>query len=584
MATFVPTVRVIVDGTPVDAANTNGPIADLTQRTQWLKDQLLALQAGTQLILRNQTIDPAVIPGTPVYLDTATDTFKPAMAEVDTTNLNQASDRAFWQGIALTASGTVGDIVIGGDMVLPPATWAAAFDTGIFAAGDIFLGGVVPGKLSTSAGTAGIYLGHMRISGEMLVRLGNPGAFLEHIHLQRFLVGSPADSAPTTPAVNTPQTIGTPDPSQQGWLPANATYFPGFVIGVQIPTGAVFGYNIQHPAETALRQVFPVLPPENAQFDQDGQVLSTDLVIINQFGIWWMDDSYGQAPWPVDYATSSTAPEITLWTTRLIAAASVVDLAVNELIAQLNAGLAADFSVTKLFTSDAGTIEIAASEGDGVTGYHGVVTLTPKAVNAARYRRGILIESASSLGDNTTGYKGIIDAEFNADLEAKHQFTLVTAAPQDTMAPVSTNGFSVGADIGLRGHRLGANVADFIDFLITGGRDLVVAPAEYRLSPVFHFAVNTAAAVPVIRNFEVRFYRFKVGSPLSSTQLVKTVQVDAQTGVPGQLQTAALGPYADVVLQQNEHILVRIVNSTGGNPLPVDTLRVVSLYYGLTEA
>ncbi len=590
-AIWVPTVRPRIDGQDVRAATDNQSISDLTNRTDWLKQQLDNLEAGQQLLLRSQTVQSGMVAGEVVYLDKTDDTFKPALAAVNVQNLSTAADSTFWQGVIQTVSGTVADIVLGGAMELTTVAWAAAYEDGTFAEGDVFLSAVVPGKLTTDIGTAGIYLGHMRASGELLVRLGNPGAFIDHVHYGRTLLGQPADSAPSDPAVpGDPQVINTPDDSLRGWLPANSTYFPGFVSGVQIPTDAVFGYNIQHPDESALREIFPLVPPENSQFSQSGLILEDTRVLTNAYGIWWLDPTapsvgqadYGQAPWPVDYvASGNLAPDILLWTTRLIASAEVIDLVLDAVLQDLSSGTIDTLAVSSILATDPLTLVVAGTEGDGTNGWQGAVTITPNGCNVARYKRGLLVTGTS--GNNTTGFRGIIDLEFVADLEAKHLWTEITNVPLDTYALVSTNGFTAGADIGLRGHRLGPDSTDFIDFLLVGGRDLIAA-TDYQPTIVIHAAVDTPSGAAVTGQVEVSFYRLSVGQPLSSIRLQRTEQVNFTQGVPGRMQRATVGPFADVILQQGERILVRISPSTGGSPLTADSLRVLGIFYGLTEA
>lgn len=589
-AIWVPNVRVRQDGQAVRAATDNQSISDLTNRTDWLKQQLDSLAAGTQLLLRSQTVQSGMVAGEVVYLDKADDTFKPALAAVNISNLSTAADSTFWQGIILTVSGTVADIIIGGAMELTTVAWAAAYEDGTFAEGDVFLSAVVPGKMTTDIGTAGVYLGHMRASGELLVRLGNPGAFIDHVHYERTLLGQPADSAPVDPAApGDPQIINTPDDSIRGWLPANSTYFPGFVAGVQIPTGAVFGYNLQHPDEASLREIFPLVPPENSQFSQSQLILPSSQVVTNEYGIWWLDPTsptvgqadYGQAPWPTDYvASGNLAPDILLWTTRLIASAEVLDLVLQAVLQDLGSGGIDTLAVSSILSSDPLTMVVAGSEGDGVNGWKGEVTVTPNGCNVARYKRGILV--AGTTGNNTTGYRGIIDIEMIADLEAKHLWTEITNVPLDTYALVSTNGFTAGADIGLRGHRLGPDSTDFIDFLLVGGRDLIAA-TDYQPTVIIHGAVDTPSGAAITGQVEVSFYRLSVGQPLSSSRLQRTEQVNFTQGVPGRMQRATVGPFADVILQQGERMLVRISPSTGGSPLTADSLRVLGVYYGLTE-
>jgi len=574
---WVPSVRVIVDGEPVDAATTNGPISDLTNRTSYLKSQLDTIAAGTQLLLRSQTVESGLVNGTPVYLDVTDNVFKAAQAEIDDSNLNLAGPRAFWQGIIQSVSGTTADIVIGGIMSLPLVTWAAVFDTGIFAAGPVYLS-TLPGLISSQPSTTSIYLGEMRSSGEMLVRLANPGSFIDHVHMQVSLLGDPAGTV-IDPAPGAPQLVNVPDPLMPGWLPADPIYFPGYVVGVQIPVGAQFGYNIQHPSEVDLRKVFPVLPPENAQFSQGGELLGTDVIQINNYGIWCMDNSYGNAPWPVDYAVTGIAEIISLWTTRFIASASVVDIVANAVISLFQAGAASAFAATSILSTDPSSLGVAGTDGDGTNGWRGDISLSNLGVTALRTGRGLTASAPS--GDNVTGWKGLTDIQVTMSLPATHQWTEITGIG-DQMALLTTNGVGAGASIGAMGHRLGPDVTDFIDFMIPIGTDLV-AGSDYMVTIDINACVDTPAGAPAFGDVDVEFYRLISGQPISTTAYIRTEQASFMEGAPGDYQRATLGPYADVVVRNTDQLLVRIINNGGGSPLTVDTLRVMNIIYRLTK-
>jgi hypothetical protein len=571
-------VRSIMNGEPVEAGYTNGPLTDLTQRTDWLKAQLDTIVAGSQILLRNQTVESGVTPGTVVYLDSTTNVFRPALAKIGT-GYNTADPESYWQGLVLSVSGTVANIVLGGSMTLSPVAWATVFDSGVFAEGQIFLSGTDAGKITTVPGALGLYLGDMRATGELLVRLGEHNTYLDHVHLQRSLVGKPAGTL-VDPSFGGTHVITTPNVAQQGWLPANATYFPGFIVGVQIPTGAKFGYNIQHPSETSLREVFPVIPDTNAQFAQAGSILSSSRIVTNNFGIWWMSDAYGQAPWPTDYGVSGLYTDLDLWTTRLVASSDAVDVIKASIYNSLASGDINQFAVAALKSSSYGDLGISSTDGDAINGYRGVVTLTNNGVTAARAGRGLGMSAPA--GNNTTGWKGLIDAEVAIDLPATHLFTYVDGGGS-TLDLLTTNGVPIGTSIGLYAHVLGAETTlDYIDFLIRAGSDLL-STKTYQV--VLHIAagVDTVAGTPTSREFNVLFYRFVNGSAASDTNLLRTAQGQINEGTPGVVQQVIVGPYADVLVAQNDLMLVRIMNNTGGNPLTPNTLRVLTVSYGLIE-
>ncbi len=153
----------------------------------------------------------------------------------------------------------------------------------------------------------------------------------------------------------------------------------------------------------------------------------------------------------------------------------------------------------------------------------------------------------------------------------------------DKIVLLTTNGVSSGATISMRGHRLGATIAtDWIDFIIPAGADLEAA-TDYQVSVTLKGCVDTIAGAPTAGQLDVSFYRLPIGSPVSTDRFIRTERPTFYEGLPGQWQSASLGPYADVVLQQNEALLVRIKNGTGGTPLTPDTFRLAALTYRMDK-
>jgi len=583
---YSPNIDLINTDEGVTASVTNRPLNQLAQRTDWLLQAIQNLEAGTQLLLRGQVIDPILQAGAPVYYNNVTSRFEGALAAIDPTDLTRVADSAFWQGVLQTAGGTAADVVIGGAMTLSQAVWAAAFEDGVFAVGPVFLSSATSARLTTSPGSAGIYLGNMIDLGagdaQLLVRQGNPGGFTEHVHLQRTMLGDPAGTV-IDPVPGDPQVINTPDSGQPGWLPASVTYFPGFIVGVQIPTGAKFGYNLADPSETALAEIFPLVPPDNAQFEQSGLILNGDKVVANQYGIWWMDDTYGNAPWPVDYAATLVAEPITLWSTRLVASSSILELVSQSIITQLQNGDAALFAVTGIVSDDTTALGVSGTDGDGTDGFRGKVTIENLGVTALRLGRGL--SAAAPLGDNTTGYKKLVDLTLAVDLPAAHMFTYLDAgdpSPSEKQQLLTTNGITGGGTpIGLYGHRLGPDSTDFIDFEISVGSDLP-AGIQFQVTVAIHATVDTPVVAVTAGEVDVSFYRLIDGTGTSTATLQRTEQASFNEGFPGLLQRAVIGPFADVVVEANNVLIIRLTNASG-LPLTPDTLRVLSLTYGMTE-
>lgn len=572
MAVYSPTVPGVTDGSPVDASNTNQAAVALTQRTDWLRDQLLALTAGTAIQLRSQPVQAGLIPGTPVYFDNVTLTYKAAQAAIDNNDFATAAPSAAVEGVLTSVSGTIADVSLGGLLKLTTVQWAAVFDTGIFAAGEVFLS-TLSGKISALPGALGIYMGNLRADGTLVFRPVNTGPFLQHIHLQRFLSGNPAGTV-VDPAPAAPQTIAVPNPAAQGWLPATNVYFPGYVVGVQIPTGAQFGYNIQQPSETDLRDVFPMIPTTNAQFEQSGLILNSDKVVINEYGIWWMDNSYGNAPWSVTYTADlpAAAPEVTLWTSRLIADVSLSETITDQILSLLRNGEIDTMAVTRLIPGD-NTLTVSGADGDNTNGWYGPVTVTNTGVKWAIASGGVGI--TGTLGA-APSWRGALTIRSIASRPAQFLYNKFTAPQTSDMVLATTNGVPSGVDMTLYAHGLGADVSDFVDFVLTAGQEFA-AGEELSFTLDLSLFVDLVAGAPTAKTFNLLYYEFDNASPASSASLVRTESVTVLTGTPGALQRVSVPSFADVQLGNTRGWIIRIQNGTGGSALTLGALRIVGV-------
>jgi hypothetical protein len=104
MPGFLDVIHQIVNGTPVDAATTNVPLSDLQNNVLYLKNLLLATTGSQALYVRNATLNPALLPGQPVYYNSAAGYYDLALAD--------GSVKENVTGlVASKASPNVGDIV-----------------------------------------------------------------------------------------------------------------------------------------------------------------------------------------------------------------------------------------------------------------------------------------------------------------------------------------------------------------------------------------------------------------------------------------------------------------------------------------
>lgn len=293
-------VRLINDGTPVDASTTNKPLYDLAQRDQYLKDLLDALGASEALYFRNAALKPEVKVGQAVYLDKTAGNYGQALAEVSFDihgNWGVVSDRAFvWGVVARKASSTVGDIVTFG--VIRGVDLSLGIED-VDVSGPRYLSGATPGMLVIQKPAVSNYILYWDAARQIALVTPTPKDSLEgHIHYKFSLVPEPA-GIPNNPAYGENQEIVTPDPLRQGWLPADHPSFGGMA-----PPGAKFGYNLAK--DENLATVFPPIPIDSYYLEVYGEGWGTgrepaEAIKIDNNGIWWMRNDWGWAPWSTDY-------------------------------------------------------------------------------------------------------------------------------------------------------------------------------------------------------------------------------------------------------------------------------------------
>jgi hypothetical protein len=419
---WVDLVRLLVDGELVRAGVTNRPTQDLTRRTDYLKELLETLQAGQALVDTTAVLAPGLSVGTPVYRDSIDGIYKAAVAD----GAASAQDgvvpaSAYVAGvISLKSADTTGVVTLYGLAALTTAEWASVIDTGVFAPGQYYLAAAPSGKLTAARGGAAIYVGQLLADGTM--RVGpKPPSYAEHTHRQFDLVGAPAGTV-VDPSPGGTHTVGTPDTGQRGWLPATPTYFPGWTVGVQIPSNAKFGYNLDHPSEVLLKAAFPPTPIETAVATQSGLTISPAPLLINSYGIWWVDDAYGKAPWSTDYAVSGFADTISMWMTRPQNAgqfttvtslakdpASVLDIQVVNQVGSLANKGSLYLKVLSILAQNGGNTDEGAYALKSVAG--GQYTRGPV---AARVKAGANVTVSGTQGDGTNGWFGDVTVAASA--------------------------------------------------------------------------------------------------------------------------------------------------------------------------
>jgi hypothetical protein len=267
----------------------------LSNNTDYLKSIFEITRIGEALFICKAPVT-GVLSGQPVFFDTTTNSFKPAV-------------------IAFSQAGT--------DIQLAPSCQVWGIATVVQPGADvgtILLEGIGNVDLTESAGSAspsGLFyltrtLGGLSLTVDdavdapVLAAMGD-GRVLFRPHwvsphsiyrIRRIpLAVGPAGNAIVSAGIATISDDG--DPDQSGWLPVTSPVFTGMTI----PVGAKFGYNL--PKHLELSEMWPPLPIQLAtvrwQVDGDGRGgagdVSEDLLRINVDNLWWMSDCNDQVPW-----------------------------------------------------------------------------------------------------------------------------------------------------------------------------------------------------------------------------------------------------------------------------------------------
>jgi len=298
------TINKIQDGESVSASTAGRPTDSLSQRTQHLKDRLDNALLGQALIEVEAPLESASIVGQAVYKD-IDGIWKRSLAEVakDTVlGYFVLKTSARVQGLVLSkTSATLGTVLLSGRMT--NIDWSAAVD-GTYAHGQYYLSGQNAGQLTMAKPAVGIPVAVIiPEKQEVYVNTATRDVLEDHVHFQVDLESAPAGVPACSLSLGDTHTIYQVDTASMGWLPASDPIFNS-----NAPTGAVFGYNLA--AHTDLSQVWPPVPLESVHIEVDGVGVPIAIdngvppnakVVVNRYGIWWMEGCYGGAPWADPY-------------------------------------------------------------------------------------------------------------------------------------------------------------------------------------------------------------------------------------------------------------------------------------------
>lgn len=404
----------IKNGEPVEASVAGRPMTQIFQNVEYLRQLVEEAQLGQSLKLTEQPCESSVVVGTPVYWDDANGRFAPALAKLNvSTSGNTEPDKQaqVWGVVVAKSSSTTADILLKGSTVID---LSPVVDTGTVVSGPYYLSTTEPGKLTASKPNIAIEVLKVgNIQGQqhtIIVDPDIPTLFSLHRHYKYSLVCLPAGSH-TPPNSGNRHVITNPDNTQEGWLPVSDPIFSG----KNIPTDAVFGYNIE---VSPLKDLWPPIPVESAYLEWDrgkdkdlmgvAVPLGEDkLCVINEDGIWWMTDCYDDVPWPTNYDSAnppSPPPQgnecprslimsMNLYFTKPIFTNS--DTAVLSLTARQGSGLAVYCRGTN-DVAETGHLELDLDFNTSQTDDNLLTDQAIKEVSGAEFKRGPVVVSIKS--------------------------------------------------------------------------------------------------------------------------------------------------------------------------------------------
>lgn len=347
---FEELIRLVADGEPVDAATVNRPTRQVDHNVRVLRDLLAAADLGEALFARSAPVEPAALPGMPVWWNPDAGRFERAQLALDTdpaTGEAALAARAQPWGVVHSKPGAaLADVLVAGTAALDVA--AAGGGT---AAGLYYLSASDPGGLTRVRPSVAVPVLRCDGAGRVLLLGQGVDAATSHRHYRFDLACLPAGHhAPPAPGGR--HAVTSPDAALPGWLPASHASFGG-----RAPLGAAFGYNLA--AHPALAAAWPPAPASSAVLDwnrggdpsRDGgtvQLGRYGQCVVDRHGLWWMSDCYADVPWPHGLAvpgpdeslSQGAGPEcprdvpmtLTLWFTKVGGASD--NAAVSSLVSR----------------------------------------------------------------------------------------------------------------------------------------------------------------------------------------------------------------------------------------------------------
>jgi hypothetical protein len=311
--TWINRVKHVNDGEAVAGPIDSRPTRALEGNAQYLKARIDAAELGEGVIAYGETVEPDALIGMAVYRNNTTARYERALAAVVTdpsTGVMYPAASSDCVGIIVFKyNATKADILLSGRQLVD-ISQAVTFvtpvngnGTKLAPPGRYYLSSFVPGMLVQQRPPVSVSVLIYTDDGMAIVQPVQRDFLEDHIHYKVPLYAQPAgtNELDSSSGANR-RVVGSPDATKPGWLPATSNFFDM----ARVPTGAVFGYNLA--AHPQLARIFPPIPPSGAVIFLDraedltgGKLIPMGpdgLCIVDSFGIWWMSDCDGDAPWP----------------------------------------------------------------------------------------------------------------------------------------------------------------------------------------------------------------------------------------------------------------------------------------------
>lgn len=336
---WLPTVRKIKDGEPVDQATVNPTIDQLAQREQHLYEKFEDLLGKSVLISFDQPIHPDETLGSNelniVYFsaDNGQTGVKKGITGFSSTSSSSVfapndSNYVFGLVKAVYPSSQTVDIFTEGLCELSvniddPSVGLLESSGGVmetFRVGPYYLSRSAPGKITKDPAGIPVYVGYA-LSRDQFLLHPNVDEFSQFFINYRYHVLDRVAGKPTLSGGT--WTIADTDRTKVGWIPADTVGLLG------APAGATFYYNIPILADLAndsaltasekeeageLKKYLPPVPSNFIQLTVNGllqrynDVYDTGGVYsVNEYGLWWHGNTPGLIPWASNYPASDPA-------------------------------------------------------------------------------------------------------------------------------------------------------------------------------------------------------------------------------------------------------------------------------------